>query len=603
MLKAADAPSRLLDPQERSPVAITQPTRASRYRSLWVLWKFLALVGVVAKLATRRQLSMESYARSLRVMFQEIGGLWIKVGQLMSLRIDVFPLALCRELSLLQEHLIGFPGHIARATIEADLGAPIGDCFAEFDDTPFMAVPWGQVHRARLRRENIWVAVKVQQPYLGELFARDMALIRTFARLFRLARFNLHMRWQESTAELEQIAKEDLDFHFEVSSMRRMRRNLRQHGIEVPRVFARYCGARVLVSEFIHGVLMSDYLQVQETAPERLGPWLRDNSIDPRKVARLLFASMFRQLFEDNLYHGDPRPESVVLLRGGRVALIDFRTVQFTEREYLQKYQLFIRALATRDYAKAADLAFMLCAILPNIDIELAKGKVIRALRAWATRTLVKELPYHTRSIDDATAEIVRALFEYDCTMEWAWLRIHRAMSMLDLSLASLCPDLSHTKQAVRYFERANRRSLSGVLGPQLLTRSLGILRTSMDIQERMNEYTMFQSSLIRRHAQVFQGASNKFADALAAFIGVLGILVLVPGLALLAVMLGRHLPAGTEVLLGAQVMAFIERAPAVDTRVVGALLAADFYFFAVLARLRRRLRQKDPNRERVAAV
>ena len=547
---------------------------------------------------------MAAYARRIREAFEEVGGLFIKVGQLLSLRNDVFPDPLCRELSQLQEHSVGFPGATARAIIEADLGGPVEEFFSEFDDMPFAAVPWGQVHRARLRKEGTWVAVKVQQPYLAELFARDIVLCRFLVGLLQTFRVYLHMRWDEGMAELEQMAREDLDFHFEASSMRRMRRTLRKHGILVPRVYAGYGSPRILVSEFIHAVLMSDYLHVAQTSPDRLDEWLKENNIEPRRVARRLFASMFRQIFEDNLYHGDLRADNIVLLRNSQLALIDFRTVHFTEREYLQKYRLFIHALATRDYAKAADLAFMLCAILPVIDIELAKEKVVRALRAWATRTPVRELPYNQRSIDHATAEVVRVLFKYKCTMEWAWLRIHRTMSMLDVSLERLWPDLNHTKQAVRYFKRANGRSLSQMVGPTLYARTLGSIRTAMDIQDRINEYTMFQSSLIRRHAQVFQGATNKFADTFAAFVGVLAVVILVPGLLLVAVLLGQRDPAFTESLFGPQIMGVIQRLPAFDGRVATVLLLADLYFFAIFQRLKNRLRQKDVRQhERVAAV
>ena len=604
MLNPLQAPTRLLDPRERPPVVIAEPTRPSRFRSLWVLGRFFALGVVVGGLLVRRQLTIESYARRLRTTFQEIGGLWIKVGQLLSLRIDVFPEALCRELSTMQERAVGFPSAVARGIIEADLGAPVSQYFDEFDDVPFAAVPMGQVHRAKLRQEGVWVAVKVLQPYSSELFARDLSVIRWFARVFILLRFVPHMRWEEGIAELEQMMREDLDFHYEASAMKRMRRTLQPHGIYVPRVFSRYCGPSVLVSEFIHAVLMSDYLRVRETDPSRLHSWLVENDIDPERLARRLMGSMFRQILEDNLYHGDMRPGNIVLLRHSRVALIDFRTTNFTEREYLQKYRMFVRALATRDYAKAADLAFMLCAILPVIDIELVKEKVIRALRAWATRTLVRELPYDERSIDHATAEVVRVLFRHKCTMEWSWLRIHRAMTVLDRSLAHLNPQLNHTKEALRHFRRANRRSLAELAGPGLYTRALGSVRTAMDIQERINEYTMFQGSLIRRHAQVFQGATNKFADTIAALVGVVALATLVPGVLLVAIFLDQRFPGAMGRVLGTQVMALLAQAPRLDGRVVLALLVADAYFFVIFGRLKGRLRQKDVRgHERVAPV
>jgi ubiquinone biosynthesis protein len=603
-LKFDPPPTRLLDPTERRPVLIVEPRRPSRHRPLWVFWKSLALVGIFVELVLRRQFTIEAYARRLRETFEEVGGLFIKAGQLLSLRNDVFPEALCRELSQMQERSVGFPAAIARSTIEADLGAPISSLFAEFDDVPFAAVPWGQVHRAQLLHEKVWVAVKVQQPYLAELFARDIVIGRFFVSLLKLFRVYLHMRWDEGLAELEQMAKEDLDFHFEASSMRRMRRTLLRHNIGVPRVFSKYCGPRVLVSEFIHAALMSDYLSVAQKDPVRLQQWLTENNIEPRLVARRLFGSMFRQVFEDNLYHGDLRPENIVLLRDSRVAFIDFRTVHFTEREYLQKYRMFIHALATRDYAKAADLAFMLCAILPVIDTELAKEKVVRALRAWATRTPVRELSYFERSIDQATTDVVAVLFKHKCTMEWAWLRIHRTMSMLDITLAALNPRLNHTKQALRYFARANARGIADMVGPKLYAKTLSSIRTAMDIQDRINEYTMFQSSLIRRHAQVFQGATNKFADTFAAFVGVLAIAILIPGLLLVAVLLGQRFPHFTQSVFGSQVMSLIGRLPAFDGRVVAALLVIDLYFFGIFQRLKRRLRQKDVRQhERVAAV
>ena len=204
--------------------------------------------------------------------------------------------------------------------------------FSEFDEHPFAAVPIGQVHRAQLRQEGVWVARESAAAGPAELFERDLVLIRWFARLVAVLRIRRHMRWEEGLADLVQQMKEDLDFHFEAASMRRMRRQLRTHDIFVPRVYSRYCGRRVLVSEFIQAVLMSDYIRVRDTAPVGSATgWLRTTSI-PGGVARLLLGSMFRQILEDNLYHADMRPGNIVLLRNSRVAFIDFRTVYFTER-------------------------------------------------------------------------------------------------------------------------------------------------------------------------------------------------------------------------------------------------------------------------------
>ena len=227
--------------------------------------------------------------------------------------------------------------------------------------------------------------------------------------------------------------------------MRRMRKTLKKHDIYVPRVFTKYSTERVLVSEFIHAVLMADFIEVGLKDPAHLQQWLCENNVNPQRLAKRMIHSLFRQLFEDNLYHGDMHPGNIVLLKDNRIALIDFGTTNFTESEYLRKFKLFARALATRDYAKAADLCFMLCSVLPNFDIEEVKEKLIRVIRAWATRTLVKQLPYHAKSIDNATIEIMRVLIGYKCAMDWAWLRIHRATSTLDASLIHLYLDVNYT--------------------------------------------------------------------------------------------------------------------------------------------------------------
>jgi ubiquinone biosynthesis protein len=571
---------------------------------LWVVAQFARLIVILAARSVVRLSTVEDLARRIRERLEEIGGLWVMAGQLLALRIDLFPPALCRELSRLQGRRIGFSTQTARRIIEADLGAPLDQIFDEFSETPFAAVPMGQVHRARLRTENVWVAVKVQTPWSAELFAGDLRLMRWLVRVLLLLRVYPRVRWQEGLAELEQLMREELDFHYEASAMRRMRRTLRRHGLVVPGVYAQYCSPRVLVSEFIHAVLMADYMRLEQNDPAKLQAWLRENKIEPRRVAGRLLSSLFRQLLEDNLYHGNMHPGNIVLLRNSRIALIDFRIINFTEREYLQKYRLFLRALATRDYAKAADLGFMLCAILPVIDIEMVKERVVRELRAWATRTLVRELPYEQRSIDQATVVIVGIMSTFGCTMDWGWLRIHRAMATLDVSLARLRPRLNHTRQAARYFRRAHGRSLAELGTGRFAARALGSVRTALDIQDRVNEYTMFQGSLIRRHAQVFQGATNKFADTFATLIGALALLILLPGIAVVALLAGQRWPGVTDGLLGSQIAGWLAALPRLDTAGLWVLLAVDVYFFVAFVRLKRRLRQKDVrHHERVAAV
>jgi ubiquinone biosynthesis protein len=604
MLDPALSPTRLLQPSDRPPVIVATPMRPSRLRNLRAMWRIAALALRIGAARLIGRASDRDAGVRLRQTLEELGGLWIRTGQLLSLRVDLFPAEVCEELARLQDRHVGFPTALARRILEEELGGPIERHFDEFSDVPFAVQSISQVHRARLRHEQRYVAVKVQQPYVAELFARDLALIRRLVHLIRLIGFRSQLRWDFALDELRDVLSQELNFQYEASAIRRMRARLRGQKVYIPKVFRAYCTSRVIVTEFIHAALMSDVITLQDSDPSRVERWLAANDISPRLVARRLIDSVFRQILEHNVYHGDLSPAHIVLLRHSRIALIDFTMTTFTEREFLEKYRLFVRALAVRDYAKAADMSLMLCVSLPSLDLEEVKAHVVRTLRQWATRTLVESLPYREKSIDNATIEVVNVLSRYGCTMDWQWLRIRRALMTLDRSLERLYPGVNYTRVLQKYLEKAERRTLRAVVGPPLLRRTLGGYMTALDIQDRLDEYTMFQGALVRRHAQVFQGATTKVAALLAALVDQLTIAVALVGALALVVFLEQRYPSWTRSIVGPQLARLADGAPRLD----GALWVLIFlllaYGYRVFFSLARRLRQKDVrSHERVAAV
>ena len=597
-------PTRLLHRRERASVIVRDPVRPSRGRGLQVCWAVLRLALVLAALKLTRRLTPRRAGVELRKALEDLGGLWVRAGHLLSLRIDIFSPEVCEELARLQAKSFGFPAAEARRVLEEDLGAPVDRYFDEFDDVPFAVTPIAQVHRARLRQEQRYVAVKIRQPHVAAVFERDLGHIRRIVTLIRWLRIRPHLLWDFAFDELKEQTAQELNFQYEASAIRRMRRALRGQKIDLPALFRRYCTHRVLVTEFIHAALMADVIALGETDPERRAEWLTENAIEPRRVARRLIFSVYRQILERNLYHGDLNPSHIVLLRQNRIALIEFTATTFTEREYLEKFRLFMKALALRDYAKAADLSFMLCAVLPNIDTEEVKEELVRALRGWATRTLVRELPYREKSLDSAFIEVVRILVRHRCTMEWGWLRIRRALMTLDLSLEHLYPDANYTRILQQYFAKAEARSINALVGPQTVRRALGSYLTALDIQDRVNEYTMFQGALVRRHAQVFKGATNKAAAVFATIVGEIALLLLITAALATMVFAEQRYPGVLEKALGPQLTALARRVPHLDGAVWSGVFVVLGYAGWSLFALRRRLQQKDVRpHERVAAV
>jgi ubiquinone biosynthesis protein len=595
MIDPALTPTRLVRPEERGRLGVYRATPVPRFYAALVLWRFAAWAASIAWLRLTGRLTQETNARYLTNLLERLGGSWIMAGQLLSMRVDLFSPELCRELSSMQMRGAGVPLDQARAVVEQELGTRLEDVFDEFAPEPFAATWVCQIHRARLRAEQVWVAVKIQRPDVAARFAHDLALVDLLARWLDRLRVAHTVRWQVGAWELRQIVEQEIDFRFEAAAIRRMKANLPNRRVAVPALFGRYATARLLVTEFIHAALAADFIRLRRDDPARLDTWLAENGIRPRVVARRLFHSFLRQLFEDNFYHGDLYPGNIVLLRDNRLALLHFGACGITDREYLQKIRLFFRTLATRDYAKAADLTLLLCTTLPAIDVERVKEDLIRILRAWTARTYVAELPYDQKSIDNATVEVMKVLFEHRCTMDWGFLRIRRAMAILDASLVHLNPRVNYSELCEDYFRRAERRRLQQLRPRALATRlATGGLR-ALDIQDRLSEFTMFYGSIIRRNAQVFQSTTDRFSYLTATAFGQIALVLGLGGLLLAAGLAERANPGLLAPFLGTQFAGAAKRLPDAAAGLWALALVADGYVVALAWRLRRRFLETRP--------
>lgn len=595
MIDPALTPTRLVRPEQRAPVPMRTVDPRPRFYAMRMLWALAVWVFAVGARRLTGHLSPQENARHLVQLLDRWGGLWIMVGQLLSMRVDFFSATLCRQLSSLQMHRTGFPFGDARRVIEEELGRPLDDVFDEFTPEPFAANWVSQIHRARLRREQIWTAVKVQRPDVAERFGRDLAMIARVTRWIERLRLGGTIQWQVGLWELRQIVEQEADFRFEAAAIRRMRVNLPNKRVRVPEVFEAYSTSRLLVTEFIHATLVSDLVHLTYDDPGRLRLWLQENDIDPHVVARRLFHSFLRQMFEDNFYHGDLYPENIVLLRNNRVALLHFGGCGFTDREYLEKVRLFFRTLATRDYAKAADVSLLLCTSLPHIDVDRLKEDLIRVLRAWTARTYVADLPYDQKSIDNATVEVMRTLYQHRCTMDWGFLRIRRAIAVLDATLVPLYPEVNYSELCEDYFRRAERRRILKLRPRALATRLAGSALRGLDIQDRVSEFTMFYGPIIRRRAQVFEAATDRFSYLVGTMLGQASIVVAVLGVLLAAALVERARPGTIGWVLGAEFTSAAQSLPPAGAALWVAILGLIAYATAVLRRLRRRFFEDRP--------
>ena len=336
-------------------------------------------------------------------------------------------------------------------------------------------------------------------------------------------------RWGEMLSQLQRTLTDELDYRLEVASMRRMRRTLKQDKIYAPKPFQRYCTKRVLVMEFIEGVLMSDYIQAHVDTPHLAKQWCSDNKIRPKAVGRKLFLSFTMQLLDDNLLHGDLHPGNIMLLKNNRIALIDFGTVSRLESGFLEKYRIATKHLAKREFAKYAEVFLTMVPGVPNIEIESLRHEIAREFEEWEALTDVRGIPYAERALAGVNVKLSVVFGKYKLPPMWNLLRIIRSSTAIDASLQFLIPEIDYFRLMRRHFQRSMRRLVKEMASKRSRDAMVSSIAEISRLPEKVGDNLVFQAELIRKRAVHFQATLSK-----AARIGVI-VVSMVANLALIA--------------------------------------------------------------------
>lgn len=549
--------SRLLKPTPlyaNQTVASEPQPPVTTLRGLRTTLALLRLLLGSFRLAMQGKLDGVVLGNRIAEFCSRMGLLWIKVGQLMSMRPDVFPAAICDRLARLQDGVPGFPAAQARAIIERELGQSCDALFSQFDDTPLAAASIGQVHRAVLRGQNKDVVVKVRRPHIRHTFEKDMIYIRSLCRLLHLFKILPCMQWLDLIWELDHVFSEEIDFRYEASNSARLRRSLSRHQIIVPRLYQQMCTQAVIVMEFLPGVLMNQVTHAIVHEPEKAEQWMAENAINATRVGKTLLHSFLRQLFEDNLFHSDLHPGNLMVLRNSRLAFIDFGSIGTIEGDLLRKYFLYLDALAKGNYAKAVDLFLLILPELPAGNVTAAKEAMIRSLQDWGSRSRVPQLPYHVKSASAVTDEMTAILTRHKINLPWSTFRLLRAWTTMDASLRYLCPTMDLASMMRTYARDRQRRRLVrlGVTLPQKLQH----LQKLIDMPVEYAESSIYRGAMVRRLSQVFEGTSSKVSRIIAEGLrltGWIGSSLWLLGLLIASRQLGfiGHLPAFLEQFYG----------------------------------------------------
>jgi ubiquinone biosynthesis protein len=309
-----------------------------------ILALYLAFLGVRRLVGRKRAKRIETWvhtrgARILHKGFLSLEGVYIKLGQFMSMLTGLLPDQYLDELQALQDAVPPRPYEAIKARIESELSKPIGEIFSEFDEEATASASLGQVHLGRLI-DGREVAVKVQYPGIERVVRTDLGVVRLVARVVDLFLPELH--YQNVYEDLKKTITRELDYENEGRNAEAIAKNFEDNPhIEFPSIYWEYTTSKVLCMERKRGIKILDVEAIEESG------------IRPIDVIEVLVQAYFKQLLVDGFYHADPHPGNFFVRKApdGRptIVFLDFGAVAEFPTEFKEGMRTVVYGYMLRD--------------------------------------------------------------------------------------------------------------------------------------------------------------------------------------------------------------------------------------------------------------
>ena len=419
-----------------------------------------------------------STAERVRLVLQDLGPSFIKLGQIASTRNDLLPPSVITELKKLQDNVPPVPYAEIAKVIEASLGAPVDQVFVSFDETPLATASIGQVHRAVLATPdgNVNVVLKVQRPNVGVTVHRDLELLHIMAAA--LERAVPETRIYSPVGLVQQFDRSitaELNFMIEGENAERLSQNFAgMPEVRFPKVYKQASSKQVLAQEFFDGLKIDKVVAA---------------GIDGPRVAKQAFGVVIKMIFEDGFFHADPHPGNIIIMGGLApddppvIGLIDVGMVGRLSPELRDRTIDLMVAAVRKDAYAVADALYAIGRPTKKVDMREYRAEVSMLAEKYLGKPL-KEI-----DLSAMIRDLVAGAMKYGLEIPTDFMLVGKALMTIEGIGKQLDPDLDVFGEAQPYFTKLLRQRYSPQrLGNELIRGVEQLSRAGYDVPLQARE-------------------------------------------------------------------------------------------------------------------
>ncbi len=421
-----------------------------------------------------------STAERIRLVVQDLGPSFIKLGQIMSTRNDLLPPEVITELKKLQDDVPPVPFEDIKSVVESSLGAPLEQVFVSFDEKPLATASIGQVHRAVLATPEgeQRVVVKVQRPNVGVTVQRDLELLHIMAAA--VERAIPETRIYSPVGLVQQFDRSitaELNFTIEGENGERFAKNFegtpQGEVVRFPKVYKQASSKQVLTLEFFDGLKIDKAVEAGVD-----GPLLAKNAV----------GVVIKMIFEDGFFHADPHPGNIIIMGGlgdvpPMIGLIDLGMVGRLSPELRDRTVDLMVAAARKDGYAVADALYAIGRPTKKVDMREYRGEVALLAEKYLGKPL-KEI-----DLSAMIRDLVQGAMKYELEIPTDFMMVGKALMTVEGIGKQLDPDLDVFGEAQPYFVKLLRQRYSPQrIGNELIRGVEQLSRAGYDVPLQARE-------------------------------------------------------------------------------------------------------------------